>query len=130
MGSMASETPPTDERDHADGVVAAVALGQRAEVILLRGAITGPAVDELRARLLAALERGVRELFLDLSEVERIDGIVYDLVSGASVALADRGGVLVVWSREDATGAATYVIADLRGRVLEELRARLSTNGP
>ena len=71
-----------------------------------------------------------RELFLDLSEVERIDGIVYDLVSGASVALADRGGVLVVWSREDATGAATYVIADLRGRVLEELRARLSTNGP
>ena len=127
---MASETPPTDERDHADAVVDAVALGQRAEVILLRGAITGRAVDELRARLLAAIGRGVRELFLDLSEVERIDGIVYDLVSGASVALADRGGVLVVWSREDATGAATYVIADLRGRVLEELRARLSAKRP
>ena len=127
---MARETPPTNERDHADGMVAAVALGQRAEVILLRGSITGQAVDELRARLLAALGRGVRELFLDLSEVEKVDGTVYDLVSGASVALADRGGVLVVWSREDATGAATYVIADVRGRALAELTARLSSDGP
>jgi anti-anti-sigma regulatory factor len=125
---MASETPRTDERDHADGVVAAVALGQRAEVILLRGAITGPAVDELRARLLAALGRGVRELFLDLSEVENVDGTVYDLVSGASVALADRGGVLVVWKREDETGAATYVITDLHGRALADLAARFSVD--
>ena len=126
---MASETPPTDERDHADAVVDAVALGQRAEVILLRGAITGRAVDELRARLLAAIGRGVRELFLDLREVEKLDVTVYDIVSAASLALADQGGMLVVWTREDATGAATYVIADVRGRALTELTARLSNDG-
>ena len=123
---MASETPPTDERDHADAVVDAVALGQRAEVILLRGAITGRAVDELRARLLAAIGRGVRELFLDLSEVEKLDVTVYDIVSAASLALADQGGMLVVWTREDATGAATYVITDMNGRTLADLAARFS----
>ncbi|HEY7344340.1 MAG TPA: hypothetical protein VH620_02180 [Gaiella sp.] len=123
---MATDTHPTDDR----GPVTTVALGHRAEKIVLRGAIRGRAVDELRARLRAAIGRGVRELFLDLSDVESVAAPVYDLVSSASLELADRGGVLVVWNREDATGEATYVIADVRGRALAELTARLSSDGP
>jgi anti-anti-sigma regulatory factor len=126
---MATERPLPNERDRADGVVTAIALGERTEVILLRGAIAGRAVDELRTRLLAAMERGVHELVLDLSDVEKLDGAVHDLVSATSRAMSDQGGVLVVWRREDATGAATYVIADVRGRALTELTARLSNDG-
>jgi anti-anti-sigma regulatory factor len=126
---MATDTNPPHERAPVGRPVETVELGHCAEMIVLRGAIAGGAVEELRARLLAAIGRGVRELFLDLSEVESVDGPVYDLVSAASLALADQGGVLVIWNREDATGGATYVIADVRSRALAELAARFAADG-
>jgi anti-anti-sigma regulatory factor len=101
--------------------ITTVDVGHRAQVIVLRGAIRGSAVDDLRERLLAAIAAGVREIFLDLIEVESITSPVHDLVSAASITLADRGGVLLVWSRRDAVGEATYVIADVRDRALAEL---------
>lgn len=123
---MTTDPHPTTDR----GPVTTVALGHGAEKIVLRGAIGGRAVDELRSRLRAAIERGVRELFLDLSDVESVAAPVFDLVASASLELADRGGVLVVWHREDATGEATYVIADVGGRALAELTARFSIDAP
>lgn len=123
---MATDSHSPQEGDPVRRAVETVDLGDRAEMIVLRGAVAGGAVEELRARLLAAIGRGVRELFLDLSEVESAENPVYDLVSAASLALADQGGMLVVWSREDATGGATYVIADVRRRSLADLAARFS----
>lgn len=110
------------DSSHSSGAqITAVDLGHRAQVIVLRGAIRGGAVDDLRERLLAAIAAGVREVFLDLSEVESIGSPVHDLVSAASITLADRGGVLLVWSRKYAVGEPTYVIADVRDRALAEL---------
>ena len=101
--------------------ITTVEVGHRAQVIVLRGAIRGGVVDDLRERLLAAISAGVREVVLDLSEVESIGSPVHDLVSAASITLADRGGVLLVWSRKYAVGEPTYVIADVRDRALAEL---------
>lgn len=101
--------------------ITTVDVGHRAQVIVLRGAIRGSAVDDLREQLLAAISAGVREVFLDLSEVESIGSPVHDLVSAASITLADRGGVLLVWSRKYAVGEPAYVIADVRDRALAEL---------
>lgn len=101
--------------------ITSVDVGHRARVIVLRGAIRGSAVDDLREQLLATIAAGVREVFLDLSEVESIGSPVHDLVSAATVTLADRGGVLLVWSRKYAVGEPTYVIADIRDRALAEL---------
>jgi anti-anti-sigma regulatory factor len=101
--------------------ITTVDVGHRAQVIVLRGAIRGPVVDELREQLLAAIESGVREVFLDLSEVESVGSPVRDLVSAASITLADRGGVLLVWSRKYAVGEPTYVIAEVRDWALAEL---------
>jgi anti-anti-sigma regulatory factor len=110
------------DSSHSSGAqITSVDLGQRAQVIVLRGAIRGGAVDDLRERLLAAIAAGVREVFIDLSEVESIGSPVHDLVSAASITLADRGGVLLVWSRKYAVGEPTYVIADVRDRALAEL---------
>ena len=101
--------------------ITALDVGHRARVIVLRGAIRDSAVDDLRQRLLAAIDAGVREVFLDLSEVESLGSPVHDLVSAASNTLADRGGVLLVWSRKYTVGEPTYVIADVRDRALAEL---------
>jgi anti-anti-sigma regulatory factor len=101
--------------------ITTVDVGHRAQVIVLRGAIRGRVVDELREQLLAAIESGVREVFLDLSEVESVGSPVHDLVSAASITLADRGGVLLVWSRKYAVGEPTYVIAEVRDWALAEL---------
>jgi anti-anti-sigma regulatory factor len=101
--------------------ITTVDVGHRAQVIVLRGAIRGRVVDELREQLLATIESGVREVFLDLSEVESVGSPVHDLVSAASITLADRGGVLLVWSRKYAVGEPTYVIAEVRDWALAEL---------
>lgn len=101
--------------------ITTVDVGHRAQVIVLRGSIRGGAVDDLREQLLAAISAGVREVFLDLSEVDSIGSPVHDLVSAASVTLADRGGVLLAWSRRYSPGEPTYVIADVRDRALAEL---------
>lgn len=111
---------PHSSRGSAEQITT-VDVGHRAQVIVLRGVIRGGAVDDLRERLLAAIAAGVREVFLDLSEVESIGSPVHDLVSAASITLADRGGVLLVWSRKYAVGEPSYVIADVRDRALAEL---------
>ncbi len=98
-----------------------VDVGHRSQVIALRGTIRGDAVDDLREMLLAAIDAGVREIVLDLTDVESLGSPVHDLVSAASITLADRGGVLLVWSRKYAVDEPTYVITDVRDRALAEL---------
>jgi hypothetical protein len=83
----------------------------------------------LREQLLAAIEAGVRELFLDLSEAESIGSPVHDLVAAASITLADRGGVLLAWSRKYSVDDATYVIADVRDSALDELMPHANETG-
>jgi anti-anti-sigma regulatory factor len=123
---------PERPSPHAGRPVTTVGVGPRACVIVLRGTIRGSAVDTLREQLLAAIDAGVREVFVDLSEVESVGSPFHDLVSAASVSLADRGGVLLVWSRKYAAGEPTYVVADIRDRALAELmpRERGSTRRP
>jgi anti-anti-sigma regulatory factor len=99
-------------------------IGARARVIVLRGNIRGDVVEALREELLAAIEGGVREIFVDLSDVESVGSPFHDLVSAASITLADRGGVLLVWSRKYTAGDPTYVVADIRDRALAELMPR------
>lgn len=96
-------------------------VGKGAQVIVLHGAIRGAAVDALRERLLAAIEAGVREVFLDVSEAESIGSPVHDLVSAASITLADRGGALLVWSRKYTVGEPVDIISEVRDRALAEL---------
>ncbi len=105
--------------------VTTVPVGHLAAVIVLRGAIRGDAVEQLREQLLGAIDAGVRELFLDLSEVESIGSPVHDLVAAASTALADRGGVLLAWSRKYTHDEPTYVMADVRDRALWEVMAQV-----
>jgi anti-anti-sigma regulatory factor len=114
-------TPEPHSPHNGAQPVTTVEVGPRARVIVLRGTIRGGAVDALREELLAAIEGGVREVFVDLSEVESVGSPFHDLVSAASVSLADRGGVLLVWSRKYAAGEPTYVVADIRDRALAEL---------
>jgi anti-anti-sigma regulatory factor len=104
-----------------DGQLTAIDFGHRARVIVLRGVIRDTLVDELRARLLTAIEGGVREVVLDLSDVESFGASVHDLVSAASITFADRGGVLLVWSRRDVAGDQTYVITEVRDRAFPTL---------
>jgi len=112
---------PDSQTSRDEGQLTATDLGRGAQVIVLRGSVRGTAVDELRERLLTAIEAGVREIVLDLTDVESIGSRVYELISAASITLADRGGVLLVWSRKYAVGEPTYVIADVRDRALAEL---------
>lgn len=109
---------------HGTPPVTTVDVGPRARVIVLRGDFRGDAVDDLREQLLAAIEGGVREVFVDLSDVESVGSPFHDLVSSASITLADRGGVLLVWSRKYTAGDPTYVVADIRDRALAELMPR------
>jgi anti-anti-sigma regulatory factor len=109
---------------HGTQPVTTADVGPRARVIVLRGTIRGDAVDDLREQLLTAIEGGVREVFLDLSDVESVGSPFHDLVSAASITLADRGGVLLVWSRKYASGEPTYLVADIRDRALAELLPR------
>ncbi|MCZ7589678.1 MAG: hypothetical protein M5U27_12670 [Gaiella sp.] len=96
-------------------------VGRRARVIALRGPIRAQAVEQLREHLLSALDGGVRELFVDISEAESLTSPARELIASASYTLADRGGVLLVWSRKVTLGEATYVMAEVRDRALAEL---------
>lgn len=116
--------PEAHSPHHRTPLLTTVDVGVRARVIVLRGNIRGDAVDELREELLAAIEGGVREVFVDLSDVESVGSPFHDLVSAASITLADRGGVLLVWSRKYTAGDPTYVVADIRDRALAELMPR------
>jgi anti-anti-sigma regulatory factor len=116
--------PEAHSPHHRTPLLTTADVGVRARVIVLRGNIRGDAVDELREELLAAIEGGVREVFVDLSDVESVGSPFHDLVSAASITLADRGGVLLVWSRKYTAGDPTYVVADIRDRALAELMPR------
>jgi anti-anti-sigma regulatory factor len=108
--------PASDPRQ-----VRTVEIGRSARVIVLRGAIRERAADDLRVELLGAIEAGASEVFLDLSDVESLSSSVHDLVAAAGITLADRGGVLLAWSRKYSIGEPTYVITELRDRALAEL---------
>lgn len=119
-----------DPDTRTDGApVTTVSVGLHAQVIVLRGAIREHAVEELRTQLHAALESGVRELFIDVSDAEVITSPVHDLVSAAGLTLADRGGVLLAWGRTHAGDDLTYVMAEVRDRALGELMPRQHDRG-
>ena len=115
--------PSDTGSSRSGGHFTTIDVGRRARVIVLRGVIRDAAVDELRERLLAAIEAGIREVVLDFSEVESLGSPVHDLVSAASVTIADRGGVLLVWSRKYAAGEPAYVITEIHDRALADLMA-------
>jgi anti-anti-sigma regulatory factor len=112
---------PETQTSRTESPFTTVAVGARSQVIALRGTVRGSAVDELRETLVAAIESGVREIVLDLTDVESLGSPVHDLLSAASITLADRGGVLLVWSRKYAVDEPTYVMSDVRDRALAEL---------
>lgn len=111
-----------------DGSVTTTHVGRHARVIVLRGAIRNGTVEALREHLLSAIEAGVRELFLDLSEAESVSPATHELVAAASSLLADRGGALLAWTRKDASGEPTYLMAEVRDRALGELMPRGTTD--
>ena len=115
----------SDPDTRQDGAaVTTVCVGLHARVIVLRGAIGERALEELRTQLHAAIEAGVRELFIDVSDAETITSQVHELVTAASLTLADRGGVLLAWGRKHAGDDPTYVMAEVRDRALGDLMPR------
>jgi anti-anti-sigma factor len=113
--------PPRTHTPRTEDSFPTVDVDRRSQVIVLRGPIHGAAVDELRETLVAAIEGGVRDVVLDVTDVESIGVAAHDLVSAASITLADRGGALLVWSRKKAVGEPIYVITDVRDRTLAEV---------
>jgi hypothetical protein len=109
----------------AGAQITAVPLGGRTRAIVMRGAIRGEIAEELRGELRAAIDEGVRELVLDLSEVESISSPTRDLVAAAGTTLARRGGVLLVWWEKDGSAEPGYVMAEVR----EQALASLMTDG-
>jgi hypothetical protein len=79
---------------------------------------------------LEAIEAGATEVLLDLSEIESIGSPVHDLIAATSITLADRGGVLLAWSRKYSLGEPTYVVAELRDRAIAELLPSPQTSPP
>ena len=71
---------PETQTSRREEQVTTTDLGHGARVIALRGAIRGGAVDELRDRLLAAIDAGAREVVVDLTDVESLGSPVHDLV--------------------------------------------------
>ncbi|GEM_PF-3237620 len=101
--------------------VTTIHLGRHARVIVLRGKIRDGAEAELRAELLGAIDDGVRGLLMDVSEAETLSASAHDLVRAASVALDDRGGVLLAWTWDGSVEEPTYVLAELRDHAVAEL---------
>jgi hypothetical protein len=113
----------------AGAQVTTVSLDGKARVIVLRGAIGGESAEQLRNELLSAIAADVRELVLDLSDVESISSPIRDLVAAAGNTLAGRGGVLLAWSERHAGDEQAYVISELRDRASAFGRPRIE-GGP
>ena len=110
----------TDTDPSADArAVTSFQVGPQACVIALRGTVGESAADDLRAELLAAIDGGVRGVVVDVSQVESLGPAAHDLIRAASATLTDRGGVLLTWSSKESPGRPTYVLAEIRDRVVE-----------
>jgi anti-anti-sigma regulatory factor len=83
-------------------------------VLVLRGAISDGAEDDLRETLRAVIDEGAAVVVLDLNEVDAISSSARDLVASAGSALSDRGGVLLAWTTNDMAGERSYVMRELR----------------
>jgi hypothetical protein len=83
-------------------------------VLVLRGAISGGAEDDLRETLRAQIDEGAAVVVLDLNEVEAISSSARHFVESAGSALADRGGVLLAWTTNDVPGVRSYVMREMR----------------
>ncbi len=88
--------------------------GPRGTVLVLRGAISDGAEDDLRETLRAVIDEGAAVVVLDLNDVDAISSSARDLVASAGSALADRGGVLLAWTASDMPGEQSYVMRELR----------------
>ena len=82
-------------------------------MLVLRGAISGGAEDDLRETLLALIDEGAAVVVLDLNEVDAISSSARHLVASAGSALADRGGVLLAWTTNDTPVEGSYVMREL-----------------
>ena len=105
----------------SEGQFTTIDVRRRARVIVVRGVIRGAAVDELRERLLAAIEAqnaGGRPR-LERGREPRLARARPGLPE--SVTFADRGGVLLVWSRKYTAGEPTYVITEVHDQALAAL---------
>ncbi len=101
--------------------VSTIALGRRVRVIVLRGRIRADAEDELRDRLIAALDEGVQGVLLDLTRADSITPSAHEVVRAVSLTLDDRGGVLLAWRWNGSIEEPTYVLAELRDHGVSEL---------
>jgi anti-anti-sigma regulatory factor len=101
--------------------VTTIQLGNHARVIVLRGRISGGAEEELRAQLVAAIDEGVKGVLVDLSEAASISESAHGIVRAASVALDDRGGILLAWRWNGSADEPAYVLAELRDQEVAEL---------
>jgi anti-anti-sigma regulatory factor len=92
-------------------------------VIAVRGAVGGETASALRDSLLSAIQQGVKEVVLDISEAAAISGPAHELIAAASSTLADRGGSLLVWNSSSAVPGedATFVMREVRGPVRDAL---------
>lgn len=71
-------------------------VGERAEVITLRGEIDGDTVGLLEERVRNAVEQGRREVVIDLLEVGRIEPDILGSFAQLHELLQGRGGKLVI----------------------------------
>ena len=110
-------TPRIHEHTRGDRTVVRAA-DDRETILVLRGAISNAAEDDLRRALRAAIARGAAVVVLDLSEVEVLSSSARKLVAAAGSALADRGGVLLEWTTSHAAGGPVHVMRELRGAAL------------
>ena len=83
-------------------------------MLVLRGAISDGAEDDLRETLRAVIDEGAVVVVLDLNEVDAISSSARDLVASAGSALADRGGVLLAWTTNGIPGERSYVMREMR----------------
>ena len=77
---------------------------------------------ELRTQLSATWDRGFIALRAGGNAIFGSSGVDSGRVR-ASVTIADRGGVLLVWSRKYAAGEPAYVITEIHDRALADLMA-------
>lgn len=103
---------PDSDRSRSKRRIVRIA-GPRGTVLVLRGAISDGAEDDLRETLRALIDEGAAVVVLDLNEVDAISSSARNLVASAGSALADRGGVLLAWTTNDMPGERSYVMREL-----------------
>ena len=90
---------PETQTSRPEEQVTTTDLGHGARVIALEAPSAAARSTSSASGSSRRSTAGAREVVVDLTDVESLGSPVHDLVAAASVTLADRGGVLLVWSR-------------------------------